>query len=131
MKFFRSRFGGLYVFGLVLLSLFLLLRIALCIRAGANMDRSVQELAETFLVGFFFDLVTFFYLAAPAALFLILVPDPVFRSRVHRWLAMAVYFVAVYVLLFDVAAEWLFWDEFESRFNFVAVDYLIYTHELI
>jgi len=131
MKCFRSRFGGLYVFGLVFLSLFLLLRIALCIRAGANMDRSVQELTETFLVGFFFDLVTFFYIVMPAALFLILVPDRVFRSRVHRWLAMAVYFVAVYVLLFDVAAEWLFWDEFESRFNFVAVDYLIYTHELI
>jgi phosphoglycerol transferase MdoB-like AlkP superfamily enzyme len=44
---------------------------------------------------------------------------------------MAVYFVAVYVLLFDVAAEWFFWDEFDSRYNFVAVDYLVYTQEVI
>src|SRR5690606_24813932 len=27
--------------------------------------------------------------------------------------------------------EWVFWDEFSSRFNFIAVDYLIYTHEVV
>ena len=131
MKSFRSRFGHLYVFGLVFLAVNLLLRVALCCRAWHSMDLGLPQLAGTFLVGLLFDLVTFFYLALPAALFLTLVPDRLFRSRVHRYAATAVYFVAVYVLLFDVAAEWLFWDEFESRFNFVAVDYLIYTHELI
>ena len=29
------------------------------------------------------------------------------------------------------AAEWFFWDEFSSRFNFIAVDYLVYTTEVI
>ena len=28
-------------------------------------------------------------------------------------------------------AEWLFWDEFGGRFNFIAVDYLLYTHEVL
>ena len=28
-------------------------------------------------------------------------------------------------------SEWLFWDEFGSRFNFIAVDYLLYTHEVL
>ena len=28
-------------------------------------------------------------------------------------------------------SEWVFWDEFGSRFNFIAVDYLVYTHEVI
>jgi phosphoglycerol transferase MdoB-like AlkP superfamily enzyme len=27
--------------------------------------------------------------------------------------------------------EWFFWDEFSSRFNFIAVDYLIYTKEVV
>ena len=29
--------------------------------------------------------------------------------------------------LFEEVAELLFWDEFTSRFNFVAVDYLVYN----
>ena len=33
--------------------------------------------------------------------------------------------------MFEEVAELLFWDEFTSRFNFVAVDYLVYTNEVI
>lgn len=32
---------------------------------------------------------------------------------------------------FGVLAEWFFWDEFGVRFNFIAVDYLVYTHEVV
>jgi len=28
-------------------------------------------------------------------------------------------------------SEWLFWEEFGARFNFIAVDYLLYTHEVL
>jgi phosphoglycerol transferase MdoB-like AlkP superfamily enzyme len=28
-------------------------------------------------------------------------------------------------------SEIIFWDEFSTRFNFIAVDYLVYTHEII
>jgi hypothetical protein len=34
-------------------------------------------------------------------------------------------------LLFSAAAEGFFWDEFNTRFNFIAVDYLVYTTEVI
>ena len=30
---------------------------------------------------------------------------------------------------FVAIAEWVFWEEFSTRFNFIAVDYLLYTHE--
>ncbi|WP_228414723.1 LTA synthase family protein [Chryseobacterium sp. G0201] len=39
--------------------------------------------------------------------------------------------VAVLILLFSFFAEVTFWQEFESRFNFIAVDYLVYTYEVI
>ena len=29
-----------------------------------------------------------------------------------------------------MVAEWLFWDEFGTRFNFIAVDYLVYGTEV-
>jgi phosphoglycerol transferase MdoB-like AlkP superfamily enzyme len=34
-------------------------------------------------------------------------------------------------LLVVAAAEFAFWGEFSSRFDFIAVDYLVYTHEVI
>jgi len=33
--------------------------------------------------------------------------------------------------VFTFFAEITFWDEFKTRFNFIAVDYLIYTHEVV
>jgi phosphoglycerol transferase MdoB-like AlkP superfamily enzyme len=33
--------------------------------------------------------------------------------------------------LFIALSEWTFWDEFSTRFNFIAVDYLVYTQEVI
>ncbi|MBK9655319.1 MAG: LTA synthase family protein [Rhodanobacteraceae bacterium] len=35
------------------------------------------------------------------------------------------------MLVFVAAAEFVFWNEFASRFNFIAVDYLVYTNEVI
>lgn len=37
----------------------------------------------------------------------------------------------IFLLLFNAVGEWFFWDEFNTRFNFIAVDYLIYTTEVI
>src|SRR6266571_4387364 len=39
--------------------------------------------------------------------------------------------IFAYGALFLAVAEWLFWDEFFSRFNFIAVDYLLYTTEVL
>ena len=39
--------------------------------------------------------------------------------------------LAVFVLLFIAVAEATFWLEFSTRFNFIAVDYLLYTHEVL
>lgn len=34
-------------------------------------------------------------------------------------------------MLFTAVSEWMFWDEFGVRFNFIAVDYLVYSNEVI
>lgn len=46
------------------------------------------------------------------------------------WMAVLVTLYVV-VLVFNAVGEWLFWDEFTVRYNFIAVDYLIYTSEVI
>ena len=41
------------------------------------------------------------------------------------------YFILLYLFVFGFFAEIIFWDEFQTRFNFIAVDYLIYTTEVV
>ena len=38
---------------------------------------------------------------------------------------------SLFAMLFVATAEWLFWDEFGVRFNFIAVDYLVYSDEVL
>lgn len=50
------------------------------------------------------------------------------------WRRYSLYFAwATYVLIFltVTAGEYFFWQEFGVRYNFIAVDYLVYTHEVI
>lgn len=83
-----------------------------------------------FAVGLFYDLVSTIYLLAPLALYLVLVPDKIFHTRWHRWLLAAMTTLTVFGLMYLGAVEYFFFDEFNSRFNFVAVEYLIYPHEV-
>ncbi len=125
----RSRFSGLYVFGVLFLGASLLLRAGLCVHSVALIDTTPSVLARMFLVGMLYDVVTYFYCVIPVAIFLLVVPDRVYHGRGTRIFVNAIYFVAIFALVFDVIAEWLFWEEFGTRYNFVSVDYLAYTHQ--
>jgi len=128
---FHSRFGGLYVFGAVFLIVSFALRTALCIWSASNIDFNFHVLVKMYLVGLFYDLVTFCYIMTPMAILLVFIPDKWFRSKFNRYFSIGFYFVMLYIMLFDVAAEWFFWDEFGVRFNFIAIDYLVYTQEVV
>lgn len=58
-----------------------------------------------------------------------------FIPRIRQyWSAVAFYFVFfVYILciLINAVSEYHFWAEFGVRYNFIAVDYLVYTNEVI
>ena len=84
-----------------------------------------------FLCGFVYDVVTASYCSIPVLLYLMAVPDAIFKTTIHRGLVITFHFVLIYSLLFEAVAEWFFWEEFGVRFNFIAVDYLVYTKEVI
>jgi phosphoglycerol transferase MdoB-like AlkP superfamily enzyme len=86
---------------------------------------------RVFGTGLAFDLIAACYLLAPMAVWLALVPDRVARSWPHRLLVVLVLAATTFGALVLAVSEWLFWDEFGSRFNFIAVDYLLYTHEVL
>ncbi len=88
-------------------------------------------LARGFAYGLGFDLAAAVYALAPFVLWLMLAPDRVAGTRAYRAATIAWFFAANFAALLLGIAEWLFWDEFGGRFNFIAVDYLLYTHEVL
>ena len=72
--------------------------------------------------------------AWPAMLpFLFVLPMAAFTyaSRAGQWALRALCLLLLFGLLFVAAAELTFWNEFGTRFNFIAVDYLVYTREVL
>lgn len=85
------------------------------------------------LVGALFDVGVASFLTVP--LLLLLLPlrsthDAPRASGGRRFISFAL-FVFSGLMVFVAAAEFVFWNEFASRFNFIAVDYLVYTNEVI
>ena len=125
------RFLPLYALVGVLLLLSFITRIALLARPDSAVPLTVLHLAHIFGVGLLFDLVAVSYFCLPLALYLALLPNRVAAWRPHRWLFLGLFLATVYGLCVLAVAEWVFWDEFAARFNFIAVDYLIYTNEVL
>ena len=108
-----------------------LLRVLLALRHDVRFPADVEAWMRVFVYGFGFDLVAACYVAAPLVLWLALVPNRVACSWPHKALALLVFAGVVFGALLLSVSEWLFWDEFGSRFNFIAVDYLLYTQEVL
>lgn len=107
----------------------MLTRLALSSRP--EVGGSPGEFLAAFLIGSGYDLATLPFLLAPLVLFLAALPDRVAAWRLPRVLIVLGIPVSIFSLFFTAVAEWIFWGEFGSRFNFIAVDYLVYTHEVI
>lgn len=54
-----------------------------------------------------------------------------FRKRWRTGVLYLVFFLTTFLLLFNGISEGFFWTEFSTRYNFIAVDYLVYTNEVI
>jgi len=123
-------FGPLVVLAALLLAISTLERVALLVAARTEVPLTLHNLAQVFGVGAVFDLLTFLYVAAPLAAWLALAPARVRASRWHRVLVSAAIGAAAFAFVFGAVGELLFWDEFATRYNFIAVDYLVYTREV-
>ena len=84
-----------------------------------------------FLRGLVFDLGFLAYAAIPMGLMLLLVPTKAWDHRHAPIVLKAVTAISIFLMLFFATSEWFFWDEFGARFNFIAVDYLVYSEEVI
>ena len=108
--------------------IFLLTRLVLL---GTHLNEVHGDYFSLFFSGALYDLSFLTYAALPLGLYLALCPAALWRTGLHRRLMGGVLIVSLFVMLFVAVAEWLFWDEFGVRFNFIAVDYLVYSKEVL
>lgn len=125
------RSGLLVLFTQMVVGISFLTRISLLIKSSSSVDFSFLNLTGLFLIGFFYDLVNSAYVGIPIILYLWLVPERIYSKARHRFVLYGLFSVLTFLLLFNAVSEYFFWDEFNTRFNFIAVDYLVYTTEVI
>ena len=110
------------------LVIFFLTRTALLL---THLDEAGNGFRSVFGIGLLYDLGFLAYAALPMGLYLLLCPPALWRRRGHRWFLQGLLTISLFAMLFTCVAEWLFWDEFGVRFNFIAVDYLVYSDEVL
>ncbi|MFP6850030.1 MAG: sulfatase-like hydrolase/transferase [Pseudomonas sp.] len=113
------------------LLVFFLTRSVLLVSHLGDAQSNLLQLGGVYAIGLVYDLGFLLYATLPLALYLLLCPAKLWRRRWHQRLLRGLVALSLFVMLFTAVAEWLFWDEFGVRFNFIAVDYLVYSEEVI
>jgi phosphoglycerol transferase MdoB-like AlkP superfamily enzyme len=127
----RQRFQPIF-FSLAIfyLTVSLLLRVVLWALFGSHEQVSLNVLPGILFVGMKNDIVVFFFLCLPISIYITGMPDRWFRADWHRLLWSGFIFAIIFCSLYLMVIEFFFFQEFDSRFNLVAVDYLLYPTEV-
>jgi phosphoglycerol transferase MdoB-like AlkP superfamily enzyme len=88
------------------------------------------QVLSALLHGLHRDLFMALIFTLPLLFWFVIVPERFFSSRWHRLILLGAVFISCYVQIFLLFVEFFFFEEFKSRFNTVAVDYLIYPQEV-
>ncbi len=125
----RFKFYYMMLLGFVITAF--ITRSVLMFLSFSQLDTSFTTLLKMFAVGFFYDLVAALYYFIPLAIYLLLVPQKLFNTSLHKVILGVISIMIIFAMIFGGVSEYFFWEEFGKRFNFIAVDYLVYTHEVI
>ena len=128
---FKHRFGPLAVLAFILFSLSFITRVTLLIISWPNLELTMLRFIGIIFIGFFYDLVVCSFFAIPVALYCWLMKDSWYQKKWQRIPLFLLFFIITLILVINVGGEIIFWDEFSVRYNFIAVDYLIYTTEVL
>lgn len=127
----HHRFGLLVLISSLVVCISFFTRLFLLIASHGVQELSILNILEAFLVGFFFDFVNATYFIIPILIYLWLCPERIYKKRWHRYILSFILFFFTSLLIINSFSEWFFWEEFTTRFNFIAVDYLVYTTEVL
>lgn len=130
-KAFNSRFSAFFSILSLYILLSFLIRVVFLIWSSKDVDFNFIYILRIFFTGLLYDFVSgslflFLYL-----FYLLIFPKKWIGSLFDKAFTYFYLAVILLVLYFSLLAEIPFWEEFGARFNFIAVDYLIYTYEVV
>ena len=133
LKSFRisNRYALLLAFSKWFVAVSFVLRIAFFIWQRHDVSWQLFDFIRTVFTGLFFDIGALSLLMIPSALYYLLMPEKWIGSLADKIVIWFFTSLGLFIFVFSFFAELTFWEEFRSRFNFIAVDYLIYTNEVI
>jgi phosphoglycerol transferase MdoB-like AlkP superfamily enzyme len=120
-----SRQGGTVLLALTYVLLGSLLRLGFLVASTGGVSWGLATFGALF-VGFAFDVVMAWFLTLPLGLLATFWP-----KRFWRFPLVVAWTFGAFLFSFWKISEILFWEEFGVRFNFIAVDYLVYTTEVV
>lgn len=130
-KKFNGRFSALFSVLSLYVFLSFVVRIVLMIWSLKDLEFNLLHILRAFFTGFVFDFTIGCLFLALYTVYLLVLPKRWVSSlfdKCFTYFYLTLIFIIIY---FSLLAEIPFWDEFGVRFNFIAVDYLIYTYEVI
>ena len=129
-----ARFSQLRYLSLILFAWLCVFFLTRSVLLATHLSEAAMRPSDFFRVlgvGLIYDLGFLLYASVPLSVYLLLCPNGLWRQKWHQGALKVVFSASLFVMLFIAAAEWLFWDEFGVRFNFIAVDYLVYSKEVV
>ena len=109
----------------------LLLRIVFLVWQLNDLELSIFSLIKILGIGLFYDIGVLSFLFVISTFYILLIPKKWIGSKLDKLLIYSGFSLTLLIFVFTFFAEITFWEEFKCRFNFVAVDYLIYTFEVV
>jgi phosphoglycerol transferase MdoB-like AlkP superfamily enzyme len=129
-QFLPARFRSFFWIALIFIAVNIAVRILLAV-LETNAPHSFAQWITIFAVGFLYDLIAASNLLIPFALLALCFSTSARGNRLYGITSSVLLVFALAGMAFVVVAEILFWNEFNARFNFIAVDYLIYSREVL
>jgi phosphoglycerol transferase MdoB-like AlkP superfamily enzyme len=127
---FISRFKGLLALICIYVAIAMFTRTYLTIYSHSDIQWGLWKIIKIYFTGLFYDIISVSYFLIPLAFFNIILTDKGYQARWRIITARIFYVLLTALIIFGAFAEYFFWEEFGTRFNFIAIDYLIYTTEV-
>lgn len=115
----------------LLVAVFTVLRVVLLCRYVGAHNVSPTAIARVLLAGFRFDLLVGFLLLSPLSLHMAVYSNRCVAGRISRLAVHAGLLGAIVLTVLACWTEYFFFDEFQSRFNYIAFEYLAYPTEVL
>lgn len=131
-KMLRGRFAVLFsIVWLYIYCFLFFVRIVLLFWSISDLDFDVVSLARALFIGIVFDVAVGLCFVFVYTIYLWLLPSRWIGKLMDKAFTYFYISIILFIIFFSLMAEFPFWDEFGVRFNFIAVDYLVYTYEVV